>query len=790
MGGTGAIRHYDSSQQAKTLYVPQAMYFLEGGLLMVGNLLKTDSWVQDEVRTHCNVCVQQFLPFRRRHHCRTCGEVVCGGCSSHRTIRLTDVNVECSTRICTFCIIRATDASIKANEDAMRDTLADPRRLSSVSIFSLPPLPEHYRRAKQRSILSVDSELTNGSVVQLWPQPVPANETARLQVARHSTIRSVENDPTMNLLVSILARTLECPVAFIGIMDDESLWLKASVGWDDRATHIPRDDCVCAHTLMQDATMIVSDTSTDKHFHADDLVVGGRSMRYYAGAPIRVRGHSIGVVCALDTEPHQRTSAAMKSTLEAVANIVSEVLEQRVDSSQLPLETDRAANDGMTDRSKGQESRAESNTPIDLHASLHGLNLLSSSRSTASSARKASDSKASRPLNGSPSSYLPLSSVPQEYGDKVSVVMDLFHRLQSSYWTVRNVAPGRSGEVATNSIKAFETFKHGQLFTKSNTKLTGSCRDVVTRLQNYEDARVYQNLFSHVTRRYKLSDQTWMDEMTFRPSVRAADSESLRVLTHWRQYPDGSHVVVAASGAKLYEAGERDFLFGWFVAPCSLDDGLGSVNVSCIAAQPYENQSLEQNLSCDLLRRLSQATALASFHLAADLPEPMPSSPLPMLAPPSFGDNQSCHQHGDSFTSSDGGVFEEGGSNCWDTSTTDGIGSASGSRSSRETATAGSSDEGAFPKCNSAALVSLQQTGQISQLNQNERMMLDLLDKTISTQEILAQQQHEMASVIDHHGTQLERISTAIERVELLLSDSGSNFWLKRASKGSTRSLV
>lgn len=47
------------------------MYFLEGGLLVASSLLKTDAWVQDDERTHCNVCVQQFLPFRRRHHCRT-----------------------------------------------------------------------------------------------------------------------------------------------------------------------------------------------------------------------------------------------------------------------------------------------------------------------------------------------------------------------------------------------------------------------------------------------------------------------------------------------------------------------------------------------------------------------------------------------------------------------------------------------------------------------------------------------------------------------------------------------
>ncbi|KAF4323533.1 hypothetical protein G195_003354 [Phytophthora kernoviae 00238/432] len=241
------------------------MYFLEGGLLMVGNLLKTDSWVGD-----------------KKH-----------------------VNVECATRICTFCIIRATDASIKANEDAMRGTLLNSRRLSAVSMLN--------------------SALTLGSVVQLWPQPIPDNETARLQVARHSTICSTEIDPTMNLLVNIVARTLECPTAFIGIMDESLLWIKASVGLDDRLTHMPRDGSICAHTLSQDATMIVNDTSVDKHFHAGDHVVGSSSMCYYAGTPIRVRGHCIGVVCALDVEPHSKTTDAMKSTLEAVANIVSEL---------------------------------------------------------------------------------------------------------------------------------------------------------------------------------------------------------------------------------------------------------------------------------------------------------------------------------------------------------------------------------------------------------------------------------------------------------------------------------
>ncbi|KAG6621857.1 uncharacterized protein IUM83_07423 [Phytophthora cinnamomi] len=272
MGGPGVLAR-DGSQRRVRLQSLQMMYFLEGGLLMVGNLLQTDDWVNDGLRTHCSVCVQQFLPFRRRHHCRTCGEVVCAGCSSQRAIRLTDMNVECETRVCTFCIIRATDTSIKANEAALRETSVEPQRLSAVSVLSLASAPA-VRPDKRLTLMSAESELTTGSVVQLWPQPLPINETARLRVARHSTIRAPEADPTMNLLVNIVSRTLECPAAFIGIMDDSSMWVKASVGLDERITHIPRDGCVCAHTVLQDCTMIVDDTSADKHFHAGGDTVG------------------------------------------------------------------------------------------------------------------------------------------------------------------------------------------------------------------------------------------------------------------------------------------------------------------------------------------------------------------------------------------------------------------------------------------------------------------------------------------------------------------------------------
>lgn len=744
MGGSGVLAR-DGSQRRVKLQTLQMMYFLEGGLLMVGNLLQTDAWVNDELRTHCSVCVQQFLPFRRRHHCRTCGEVVCGGCSSQRAIRLTDMNVECETRVCTFCIIRATDTSIKANETALRETSM--QRLSTVSVLSLASTA--VRRDKQFTLLSAESDLTTGSIVQLWPQPVPVNETARLNVARHSTIRSPEADPTMMLLVNIVARTLECPAAFIGIMEDSSLWVKASVGLDERITHIPRDGCVCAHTVMQDCTMIVDDTSADKHFHAGGHTVGSSSMRYYAGTPIHVRGHGIGVVCALDTEPHAKTTDAMKSTLEAVANIVSEVLEQRVASEA----TMNSPADLRGCATLSCYRRRPGHTDVDLHASLHGLDLLTPSR-------QGSVSSPPPGINNVDATYPPTSCLRRQYGAKISAAMDYFHQLQRSLWTDQN----EDSDLTNNgSISTFELYSKGRQFTRSIMKMTGDCDGVVTHLLDYEDALLYQQLFSHVSGRREVSEQTWLDRATLSPSFTPTDDDGLRVLTHRREYPDGSNVVVAISENTIEEASEDDLLFGWFIVPCSRGDDESFVTVSCITAQSHSNHIIGQNLSLDLLRRLNQKLAMSNFfHLPSDVPC-IRSSALRIKLPPAaaIDGNQTTQEGADSIGSSDGGGLDLCSSDRDST-----IAHTSGSVDFASTNNTGK----AQPEDNRSALVALHQSGQTSQLNPNEQMLLDLLDKTINTQEILAQRQHEMAGLIDTHGNQLQHLSTALERVEALLA--------------------
>lgn len=81
------------------------------------SVVKTSAWVKDKERQYCIICVRRFSSiFRRRHHCRMCGEVICWKCSS--TIRVPSISFthndsgkqvlsrhQPSIRVCTKCVV-------------------------------------------------------------------------------------------------------------------------------------------------------------------------------------------------------------------------------------------------------------------------------------------------------------------------------------------------------------------------------------------------------------------------------------------------------------------------------------------------------------------------------------------------------------------------------------------------------------------------------------------------------------------------------------------------------------
>jgi len=59
-------------------------------------------WMLDDAAPQCMRCKNPFTVISRRHHCRSCGDVVCGDCSQYKAI-VPGVNREREVRVCNSC---------------------------------------------------------------------------------------------------------------------------------------------------------------------------------------------------------------------------------------------------------------------------------------------------------------------------------------------------------------------------------------------------------------------------------------------------------------------------------------------------------------------------------------------------------------------------------------------------------------------------------------------------------------------------------------------------------------
>jgi len=72
------------------------------------DLNKRPEWVPDKEAPDCHLCACQFNVFKRRHHCRACGEVFCDDCSTNR-ITLPRLNYTSEVRVCNRCWVREAE---------------------------------------------------------------------------------------------------------------------------------------------------------------------------------------------------------------------------------------------------------------------------------------------------------------------------------------------------------------------------------------------------------------------------------------------------------------------------------------------------------------------------------------------------------------------------------------------------------------------------------------------------------------------------------------------------------
>ena len=138
------------------------------------------------------------------------------------------------------------------------------------------------------------------------------------------------SEPQFDALVDAAAQQLAAPIATISLIDARRQWYKARIGLD--VGEGPIEESFCATVIEQDGLMVVPDATLDARFRDYPNVTGGTRIRFYAGAPLKMRnGARIGTICVIDVEPRDGLDDEERATLEDLARRTVAAFELRRD---------------------------------------------------------------------------------------------------------------------------------------------------------------------------------------------------------------------------------------------------------------------------------------------------------------------------------------------------------------------------------------------------------------------------------------------------------------------------
>ncbi|OWB85352.1 hypothetical protein B5S33_g4017 [[Candida] boidinii] len=118
------------------------------GLTLISNIRKRDGgaisglgrdyWLDDSSATKCRSCERKFTTFRRRHHCRICGKIFCGNCTTF--IDGQKFNYNGNMRVCLTCLKLANrlEDYISSEDESIIDDGSSIFKGASQSILPSP----------------------------------------------------------------------------------------------------------------------------------------------------------------------------------------------------------------------------------------------------------------------------------------------------------------------------------------------------------------------------------------------------------------------------------------------------------------------------------------------------------------------------------------------------------------------------------------------------------------------------------------------------------------------------
>ncbi|NML48586.1 PAS domain-containing protein [Ramlibacter sp. G-1-2-2] len=151
-------------------------------------------------------------------------------------------------------------------------------------------------------------------------------ETERLEALHRLGVLDTPAEALLDTLVRSAAAACGTPMALIGLMDRDRLWIKAQVGLPG-LSELPREATFCDLVLGSGATVEIADARQDPRVQAKACVTGPPHVVFYAGVPLRTPGgHAIGTLAVLDQQPRTALAPAQRAALEELGRAVVQAL--------------------------------------------------------------------------------------------------------------------------------------------------------------------------------------------------------------------------------------------------------------------------------------------------------------------------------------------------------------------------------------------------------------------------------------------------------------------------------
>lgn len=132
------------------------------------------------------------------------------------------------------------------------------------------------------------------------------DSSSRHAALQHYELVGAPPDPAILEITALAAELCNAPLAGISLATAEGFIFQARIG--PGPAKLPRGRIPCEGCLRQDGIYEIPDARYHEAFRPDGIMIGGRSFRFYAGAPLRTpEGFNIGCLFVQDSMPHTLT---------------------------------------------------------------------------------------------------------------------------------------------------------------------------------------------------------------------------------------------------------------------------------------------------------------------------------------------------------------------------------------------------------------------------------------------------------------------------------------------------